>query len=94
MPTTKTHQPDQFDLDVAQLREPLTDAQLDALDAVLEARDAARDAVALLEHMQAVIEAGADPYRTREQFGVDLEQATEAVARHTSEILGADQGTY
>lgn len=57
MPTTKTHL-DQFDIDIAQLGDPLDDQALTMLDTVLDARDDLLDA---LDHLRAAarrIEAG------------------------------------
>lgn len=87
MPATKSHL-DQFDVDIAQLGDPLTDDALDALSTIIEARDAARELLARLQQMQDQIEAGRAPYATREQHAIDLEELSDKIHVNIAGILG------
>lgn len=87
MPTTKTHHPDQFDVDVAQLGTPLDGDQLDAISDCVDARLAAEELLAHVGHMQRMLEAGAPAYSTREQFAVDLDQLADRIHAAVSGLL-------
>jgi hypothetical protein len=87
MPAT-THHLDQFDVDIAQLGDPLDDDALDALSSVIDARDALAEMTNLINRLQSRLEAGQPAYATREEYAFDLDQLADRVHIAVAGILG------
>lgn len=87
MPSTRTHV-DEFDYDVASLRDPLPAEALDALGSILDARDAVNDFANLLRHAQTRLEAGTLDEVTRGQLGDDLRDLHAAIGAATVRVFG------
>jgi hypothetical protein len=69
-----------LDYDVASLSEPLSDAALDVLDAISDAKDALPELLAYLNQAQAMAEAGRTPFEISERFGFDLDELIDRIA--------------
>lgn len=76
-----------IDYDLAMLSEPLDGDQLDALSAIISARDTITELQALIGQMQTRLESGAAPYPLREQYAIDLDELSDRLHLHLTGLL-------
>jgi hypothetical protein len=90
MPTSKMPlRPSDLDYELAMLPGQEIDADaLDLLDPVIDARDTARELLALIESAQNMIERGASAFQVRERLTVAIQDALDATTEHVARIAG------
>lgn len=80
--------PTDLDYDVAQLGDPLTADALDALDGVIDARDAVAEFANLITLTQTAIEDGKYDEALRDQIGSDLLALAAKLSAAAIEVFG------